>query len=154
METLRKDKVENILRHVENDNFDMDGIRMVIPPPEAYKSLENFLLKMDERLFALLNEVSAERLPGGTIVVNWRNANNRVVLCVLLGENFANFFYSPKKGVRTLGETECPELLLANKDFLECTKDLLEQLSVKQVTSGLSGKRTLLFPVVNLLQLR
>lgn len=127
METLRINKIENIFRHLEQDTIDAEGIKMVIPSPEAYKCLENFLLQIDDSLFSLLNDESAERLPGGTLVVNWRNGNNKIVLGVLIGKNFANFFYSPKKGTSVLAETKSVKELLSNKDFLSATQNLLEK---------------------------
>lgn len=131
-----------MLRRVEKDKFDADGIEMRPPSRGTYQALEDFLLEMNETLFAFLvsgnGSGNIERIPDGTIIVDWRY-NRKIVLGVSLGDDYMNFFYAPKKGTGVLGETKSVKELLENKDFISAVQHFLEKFNKNSETVNIVG---------------
>lgn len=146
-------KAINIVRYVIQDEFDFDGEIMLSPSEKVYHNLVEFLILMDGKLFSLLEKENTGRLPNGTIVTNWRNENNRVVLSIFLGENSANFFYNPKKGVRFTAKTNNVEELLSNEVFTTSIEKFLvkfeEEITNKKTTSKVSGFSTIINTIID-----
>lgn len=133
METTRDAEIARMVRYVEQDYIDSDGEKMLTPSQAIYQSLKDFLLGISDALFSYLisDKGSVHRLPDGNIFIDLRNEKNRIALGVSFGDNYADFFYSPKKGVRTLGEMQSVEELLKNEDFISSTQKLLEGINEK-----------------------
>lgn len=119
MNPLRKNKIAGIFQDLEKNTYDSQGYEMETPSEEVYQALRHFLCRIPDGLFEILSAGDVERLQGGDIIIALNDSTNLSNLCIVLGKDFANFFYVDyAQKVESMEETNSVENLLENINFI------------------------------------
>ena len=129
MNTIRENKIQGIFEDLEGNCFDSQGYRMKEPSKVIYQFLRDFLLGIPDDFFSLLVSQDMERLPEGNIIIIVRNRLNKTSLGIMIGDDFANSFYTEKKKTISIVRTKKMEDLLNSKDFLISIQDFINKLN-------------------------
>lgn len=132
MKMERINKIKDILKALRTDNFDSQGYRMKDTPEKIYQSLERFLFGITEKYFDEFEPYNFERLPEGHVFIVLRDKINRATLGIMLGENFANFFYSFRRETICIVEANSVEILLSNVDFNKSVDKFIKDLNIEK----------------------
>jgi hypothetical protein len=132
MKTERINKVKDILKALRTDNFDSQGYKMKDTPEKIYQSLERFLFGITEKCFDEFELYDFERLPEGHVFISLSDEINKATFGIVLGENFANFFYTYHWEDVCTVEANSVEILLSNVDFNKSVDKFMNDLNIQK----------------------